>query len=89
MALQSPLSVSQPASVPVEVKGNRAGAEKKGYKVGNRGLILYSSVLADSIPCMKSHPVLPTAQGAVGPAISTDAALFKLRIARHFTQEPS
>lgn len=78
-ALQSPLRVSQTAGVPVEVKGN---------KMENRGLILHSSMLGDSIPCMKSHLVLPTAQGAVGPAISTDAALIELGIARLFTQEP-
>lgn len=64
------------------------GGGGEGNKVGNRGLILYSSALGDSIPCVKTHPVLPTAQGVVGPAISTDAALFKLGIARHFTQVP-
>lgn len=58
---------------------------KKGNKVGNRGLILYSSVLGDSVPCVTSHPVLPAAQAAV----SADAALFKLRIVKRFTQEPS
>jgi len=64
------------------------GKKIKGNKVGNRSLILYSLMLGDSIPCVKSHPVLPTAQGMVGPTISTDVLLFKLRIARHFTQDP-
>lgn len=89
MALWSPLCVSKKDSVPVELKGkNGGGGEKKGNSVENRGLMLCSSVLSCLIPCVKSHPVLPTAQGVVGPAISTDAALFKHRITRHFTQNP-
>lgn len=73
--------------MPVEVNGNNGGGakKKKRNQGGNRVLILYSSVLGDLIPCVKRHPVLPTAQGVVGPAISTDAALFELRIVRHLS----